>query len=735
MGTALLPPLRTPEQLQAMEFYGRRDYQQAIVLFQKTLETTESAECWSDLGCSQFALGLSQDAEASFRRALALDSTYTQAVQNLAALLISRKRTVEALDILVRAQRALNPGDRAPLAPLIQHCLKESRVLTQSAFQSGIRTPRILCLAVGFLERGFSEANARESWTLYESLREFSAELEVTFSSIETNISSRSYDARRQINGLPPNEIAGFIHEKSPDLLQVHYPLLNFPVAYGLQHQPTTLTLTCSDPLEGCRPETIDEIRHLIDFGRLTLVCQSRGALASLQRHGIRVAAMIPPVMTAPPRRTSRPKQRSNFVVGFATAPLVPEHWETRGVPLLLDLAAHSPETHFLLAWRSSPDQIQKAVAARGLANVTVLAGALDMEEFYDQTDAVILPFGAAWGNHGCPISGVEGVLRGKPVLATEFVGIADWLRREEAGVVIPPTVQGLRAGLIRLQSELPEFSRQARLAARTRFDRGVTVNAYRQLHTRALEKHRGPTLRDWENRLEAAGKTLVRGRPALAKFYQPRPVAQRYIEDRFASAPFRQFAEQEQDAIKHLLASKFGGRTDLTLLDLATGPGRLLPCLVPFGATTALDGSESMLEVARQTNPQGIRFVHGDIFTHSLAETFHVVTCGRLLRHFEYPDRQILYRRFKELLREDGIAIVDVPNPAPEYPTRDNVGWENYAVYDVFWTLREFRDELHENGFGAVSFASVGAHLSPASQQSNSSEPFEYVVAFGKER
>ncbi|HXX44790.1 MAG TPA: methyltransferase domain-containing protein [Candidatus Acidoferrales bacterium] len=730
---ATLQAPRTPQQLQAMESYRRRDYQAAIAQFRQALETTQSAECWSDLGCSQFALGLSRDAEASFRRAVLLDKSYAMAAQNLAALLISQKQFADALDVLLRAHRLAKPSDRATLAPLIQHCVKQSRALTQPAFQTGARLPKVVCLVAGFLERGTTEANAREAWNLYESLRELSGEVEASFLSIETSIATPVFDPQREIYGVPASEIAGFIREKSPDLLQVHYPLLNFPVQYSLQRQPTTLTLTCSDPLEGCHPETLDEVRHLIDFGRLTIVCQSAGTLARLQAHGIRVAAVIPPVMSAPPRRTPSAKQRANFVVGFATAPIVPEHWQTRGVPLLLDLAAHSPESHFLLAWRTSPDEIQKAVAAKGLTNVTVLAGNLDMEAFYDQIDAVILPFGAAWGNHGCPLSSVEGMLRGKPVLATEFVGIAEWLQATGAGVVVPPSGQGLRTGLVRLQNELAEFSRQSRLASRSHFDRATSVNAYRKLHAEALEKHKGPTLRDWENRLEATGKILVRGRPSLANYYQSRPVAQRYIDDRFASEPFRRFAEEEHDAIRRLIADRFGGRTDLALLDFATGPGRLLPCLVPFGITTALDGSAEMLEVARQSNASGIRFVHGDVFSHSLLEKFHVVTCGRLLRHFEYPDRRLLYRRFHELLREDGIAIVDVPNPAPEYQTRDNIGWENYGVYDVFWTLDQFRDELRENNLRLFSFASVGAHLSPAFQASSATEPFEFIVAFGK--
>jgi len=247
------------------------------------------------------------------------------------------------------------------------------------------------------------------------------------------------------------------------------------------------------------------------------------------------------------------------------------------------------------------------------------------------------------------------------------------------------------------------------------------------------LEKHKGPTLGDWENRLDAVGKQLVRGRPALTKFYEQKAIAERYIEERFSSAPSQQFEEQERCAIGQLIASRFGGRTDLKLLDLATGPGRLLPCLFPFGATTALDGSDAMLKVAQRRSLPGVEFVHGDVFHQSLREKFHVVTCGRLLRHLEYPDRRLLYRRFQELLREDGIAIVEAPNRVVEHQLRDLAGWENFSVYDVFWTLGEFREELNENGFRLVSFVSVGAHITIHPEQQDTAEPIEYVVAFEK--
>jgi len=727
--------MRTAAQELAMASYRSGAYDHAIGLFEKALEEEENAECWNDLGCSQAACKLYGEAETSFRRALALDQCYRQARLNLGVLLASRGRSAEAIPILKRHSDEMDSQRCAELAPLLEHCLKEARRLTEAPFVPGTRRIRLLCLVTGFLQRGFSEANTREAWTLFKALGNPAGDLEPHFASIEPSASQPAHDAQRGIDSFPPTETARYLAENSFDLVHVYAPLIPFPVNYGAQRQPMVLTLTANDPVEDYPAEILDEIRHLIDFGRLALVCQSTGSLASLEREDLRVAAMIPPVMEPAPPRPEAPRRSTGFVVGFATAPLISEHWESRGVQMLLDLARLSPETQFLMAWRTSPQTINEAIASRALNNVTVLAGHLDMERFYERVDAMILPFGRPRANHGCPLSAVEGMLRGKPTLATEFAGIADWLQQEGAGVVVPPTAQHLREGLLRLQAEATEFSRQARWSARRHFDRDASVAAYRRLYSEMMEKPKGPTLREWELRVQSKGKELVRGRPALAEFYKQSEVATRYTADRFSAPPFQQMEEQGRAAIQRLIEMRFDRQTGLQLLDLATGPGRLLSCLLPFGATTALDGSEAMLEVARMRDLPNVSFLHGDIFDYPIGETFHVVTCGRLLRHLEYPDRRLLYRRFQELLREDGIAILEVPNRIAEYDFRDLAGWENFGVYDVFWTIPEFREELRQNGLQLFSFVSVGAGIALHPESRTTAEPLEYVVAFGKRR
>ncbi|MGH9593309.1 MAG: methyltransferase domain-containing protein, partial [Bryobacteraceae bacterium] len=384
-----------------------------------------------------------------------------------------------------------------------------------------------------------------------------------------------------------------------------------------------------------------------------------------------------------------------------------------------------------LLAWRKHEAEVAQAIVDRGLRNVEVRAGRVKMEEFYAEVDAMILPFATARGNHGCPLSAVEGMLRGKPVLLTDCCGIAAWVEGEGAGVEAAPAVDALRAGLGKLQKEILAYSQQAHASALQRFDPGSCVAAYRRVFRDLLEQRKGPPLEDWQRRLAAKGKQLVRGRAALAAHYAQREVAANYTTERFASQPASQVEYQERQAISELIRERFGGRGDLKLLDLATGPGRLIPALLPFGSVTALDGSVAMLEVARQRNFAGVQYILGDIWECPFSKRFHVVTCGRFLRHLEYPDRRVLYRRFHDLLRNDGVAIVDVPNPPFEHEYRDLTGWESFPIYDVFWRLQDFRTELLQNGLRLAAFRSVGARVKMHPAQQSIGLPGYHMVAF----
>lgn len=554
----------------------------------------------------------------------------------------------------------------------------------------------------------------------------------MAFCSIEPGAEPRSDDAQRDMLLLPLGTAPAVLASLSPALLHVVAPELGCLSAYGLLEHRIVLSLTGSDPAHTCTAEQLEEIHHLIDHGRLALVPESEASREVLDRKDVKSHPVIYPVVELPPE-AAEPAGRADrpFTLGFASSPFFAEHWGPRGIPLLLAVAERAPETTFVLAWRGDGQDIEREIAQRGLGNVRVRAGAIDMESFYRDVDAVVLPFGESWGCHTSPLSGIEGLLRGKPVLATERVGIAGWLARENAGVVTAASADALHAGLHQLQARHATLSEQARRSARRQFDPEVSLAAYARLYAEMIEKTPGPGLGTWRDAVRRRGGHLVKGRTAVAQYYTERAVAARYVEERFVTHPWNLLDEAERLAVSHLIEARFPGRADLDVLDIATGEGRLLRVITRYGSATALDNSPAMLELARRRADARVRYVIGDAFESPLRGRFHVITCGRFLRHLEYPERRQAYQVFSAQLGDDGIAILDFPNRAAEVPVRDFFGWERYPVYDVFWTLDEIEDELEMNGFSMVDAVPIGRGIQVHEGQRVTGEPYYHVVAF----
>jgi SAM-dependent methyltransferase/tetratricopeptide (TPR) repeat protein len=711
-------------------------YVEAIPFLRAAAEEQSTAERWNDLGTCQFAVGDIQ-AELSFRHALSLDPAYAPALLNLGVLLAKAKRHVEALPLLDRVHATLGDDERRVVDQLLRSCRGSASRASDSQSPARVRGkhPRILFLGNNFGKYAFTEANASEAWRLYSALRGFRSTWDIRFASVEREAKKRETNSEHGIELLPVSEIAEELRQVAPDLLHIVYPLLAFDPATILHDHPVLLTVTGADPTEFCTERDLETIRHLIDFGRLAVVCESEGAQGIVESHDIKVRAMIPPIVAMPPSAWPRAIHRQRLVCGFATSPLLAEHWESRGVLTLLELARLSPDIDFRIAWRTSPEEIEREIAARRLQNVSVHARHIDMEAFYAEVDVIVLPLGKICGNHASPLSAVEGLLRGKPVLATEFTGIAGWIEREGVGIVTSSAPEALRSGLLELKANCGVFSQRSLVSSRRRFNSDMNAAAYLPIYCEMIEAPKGPTLAEWDDSLRRAGGELVRGRLALASYYTQSDIANRYIANRFVTPPFDQLNAQELEAVRKLIRAKFGGRTDLTLLDLASGTGRLLPALLPFGSVTALDRSSAMLEASREHASAEVRRISGDVFDSTMSDQFHVVTCGRFLRHFEYPDRKRIYQRFHDLLLDDGIGIVDVPDPKFENGLRDKLGWEKFGVYDVFWTLSSFRDELRQNGFQLARFEPVGVNIQVYEGQRALEEGCWHVVSFEKLR
>jgi glycosyltransferase involved in cell wall biosynthesis len=87
------------------------------------------------------------------------------------------------------------------------------------------------------------------------------------------------------------------------------------------------------------------------------------------------------------------------------------------------------------------------------------------------------------------PNSLVESLACGRPVLATEVVGLAGLLRENRAGVVCSASAQAIAESLDRIEAEWHVQSRNARQLAERWFGVELFLGAYERLYAELLNK------------------------------------------------------------------------------------------------------------------------------------------------------------------------------------------------------------------------------------------------------
>ncbi|MNP20711.1 bifunctional 3-demethylubiquinone-9 3-methyltransferase/ 2-octaprenyl-6-hydroxy phenol methylase [compost metagenome] len=220
-----------------------------------------------------------------------------------------------------------------------------------------------------------------------------------------------------------------------------------------------------------------------------------------------------------------------------------------------------------------------------------------------------------------------------------------------------------------------------------------------------------------------------------MKKYYNDKFIAENYDEERFIDYPMRTYNQLEKNAINFFVRN-FAPKRVLSILDVASGEGRILEELVKFGNCTAVENSPFMISVsAKKLSEKGkFSYVREDIFEFNSSDKFDIITIFRFIRHYSYRDRKIIYQKLYDLLSDSGIIICDFPNKLVEGQLRNRYQWHVFNVYDAFWHNYEIFDELSDNGFKIIDNIPVGELLLPNDRIVNLMEPLVNVVCFGKD-
>ena len=145
----------------------------------------------------------------------------------------------------------------------------------------------------------------------------------------------------------------------------------------------------------------------------------------------------------------SEPPPLDEFKILFASSPNleVPgeDNFRDKGLPLLLEAFkefARDNSAKLYVVWRGKyNEQLYKKISELNLEkDVKVITGIVNMPEMYAKVHITAIPFLNLWRSPEIPMSALESLACGRPVVTTEVGEIAELVQRYECGCVAKPT-------------------------------------------------------------------------------------------------------------------------------------------------------------------------------------------------------------------------------------------------------------------------------------------------------
>jgi glycosyltransferase involved in cell wall biosynthesis len=174
------------------------------------------------------------------------------------------------------------------------------------------------------------------------------------------------------------------------------------------------------------------------------------------------------------------------FTILFASSPSSVRDFLSRGIYLIVRVAALLPQVRFLLVWRNRHvEKLKSIVANTAIPNVEIINGVVDdMSQIYNQVHASVLPALEHRSFIPCPRSGLESLAHGKPLLASTLVSISQSVANSRAGVIFEPTVAGLQSAIIQLREEYAAHQVNAQRYIATHFSPAIHLERYLELYS-----------------------------------------------------------------------------------------------------------------------------------------------------------------------------------------------------------------------------------------------------------
>lgn len=266
------------------------------------------------------------------------------------------------------------------------------------------------------------------------------------------------------------------------DLFHVYGSVLKDMPFLRLLRKPIVFTAAAGLGSGGLQASALRRLAGLVvsseaEWDRVPVAMRSR---VHLIRPGIDRARFtsVPPAPAAPP-----------FTVLVGSAPWTPAQFASKGVVALLDALKRMDDLRLVFLWRGwHREMLDRLMAERGVADrCEVRDGWVDVPQVIARCHAAVVLAAQPKLVKAYPHSLLEALAAGRPVLASDTLGMARHLQETGCGVVVRGVeADAVVAALAELRAGYADYARKAEGSRASAFGLDVFVEAHRQVYREA---------------------------------------------------------------------------------------------------------------------------------------------------------------------------------------------------------------------------------------------------------
>lgn len=212
----------------------------------------------------------------------------------------------------------------------------------------------------------------------------------------------------------------------------------------------------------------------------------------TLRSWGLSNYAVVPSAIEIARLEQSALPLADEMTLLMASAPWADDQFDLKGVDALLDAAARLPKLRLILLWRGVLlNELLERVERRGIKDrVEIVPERVDINSYLKRAHATVLLAKRSDIVKAYPHSLLESLATGKPVILSDALPMADYVRQHDCGIVVEEvSEQTLVRAIEDLRARYDTLAHQARLTEVQIFSREAMIENYRDIYRLAARE------------------------------------------------------------------------------------------------------------------------------------------------------------------------------------------------------------------------------------------------------